>query len=450
MIRLLRVIVFCMLPVAVASAQNDSMRVFTEQHPLVFEDSHDLWPYSFTNDRGEPEGFCVDLVKAVMGELGIPYVIRLKPDADVAGDLKAGTADLTFGQETGLHDKFRIYSHHAVALFTHSVLTPKSQPVAIKNFRDLKTPGLQVTVRPSSLCHQLMLDYGWGDHALVSKDMCRAVRDVNDRQQGQVLWNTLSLKWMKSHYQLDRVTLTPVNMPHGAYKFVSNNRQLLDRIDRAYASLQADGKLADIEHRWLYPEVERQDDSMVEWVFAALAVLLFAGMLCYLWYVLKVRKRVDDVCDKTADRFLQLCETIGVNADTLHAAANVSHDGKYLQQLEQAAENRVAQLKRTNSECSLRFWSMFYNDQSGIFFFDADGQVQNANPKACELLQCTIDKMVDARVKLNAFFHTAFEDLRQCDGYRGTVDDGTRRVQFQMKTVCDTDGRLTGIFVFCL
>jgi hypothetical protein len=58
--------------------------------------------------------------------------------------------------------------------------------------------------------------------------------------------------------------------------------------------------------------------------------------------------------------------------------------------------------------------------------------------------------MVDARVKLNAFFHTAFEDLRQCDGYRGTVDDGTRRVQFQMKTVCDTDGRLTGIFVFCL
>ena len=70
--RLLGVIVFCMLPVAVASAQNDSMRVFTEQHPLVFEDSHALWPYSFTNDRGEPEGFCVDLVKAVMGELGIP------------------------------------------------------------------------------------------------------------------------------------------------------------------------------------------------------------------------------------------------------------------------------------------------------------------------------------------------------------------------------------------
>lgn len=42
-------------------AQSDSTRVFTSEAPLVYEDVWDLWPYSFLNDNGEPDGFNIDL-----------------------------------------------------------------------------------------------------------------------------------------------------------------------------------------------------------------------------------------------------------------------------------------------------------------------------------------------------------------------------------------------------
>ena len=35
---------------------SDSTRVFTQTHPLVYEDAWDLWPYSFLNANGEDLG----------------------------------------------------------------------------------------------------------------------------------------------------------------------------------------------------------------------------------------------------------------------------------------------------------------------------------------------------------------------------------------------------------
>ena len=70
------------LSLAVAFAQLDTTREFSVDHPLVYEDVWDLWPYSFLNDNGDPDGFNVDLIRLLMKELDIPYVIRLKPSSE--------------------------------------------------------------------------------------------------------------------------------------------------------------------------------------------------------------------------------------------------------------------------------------------------------------------------------------------------------------------------------
>ena len=47
-------------------------RQYTKEHPLVYEDVWDLWPYSFLNDNGEPEGYNIDLIRLMMDRLNIP------------------------------------------------------------------------------------------------------------------------------------------------------------------------------------------------------------------------------------------------------------------------------------------------------------------------------------------------------------------------------------------
>ena len=98
------------LSLAVAFAQSDTTRVFSESSPLIYEDVWDLWPYSFLNDNGDPDGFNVDLIRLIMKELNIPYVIRLKPSSEAYHDLKEGKSDLMLGLAQGFHDEFGMYS----------------------------------------------------------------------------------------------------------------------------------------------------------------------------------------------------------------------------------------------------------------------------------------------------------------------------------------------------
>ena len=85
-------LVFFHVPLITSMAQNDSVcvREYTQEHPLIYEEVWDLWPYAFLNDNGEPEGYNVDLVRLIMKRLNIPYIIKLKSSEEVFNDLKDG------------------------------------------------------------------------------------------------------------------------------------------------------------------------------------------------------------------------------------------------------------------------------------------------------------------------------------------------------------------------
>ena len=76
-------------------------RQYTKEQPLVYEDVWDLWPYSFLNDNGEPEGYNIDLIRLMMQRLDIPYIIKLKSAEETFNDLKSGKSDLTLGLAVG-------------------------------------------------------------------------------------------------------------------------------------------------------------------------------------------------------------------------------------------------------------------------------------------------------------------------------------------------------------
>lgn len=266
-------------------------RQYTKEHPLVYEDVWDLWPYSFLNDNGEPEGYNIDLIRLMMDRLNIPYVIKLKSSEETFNDLKSGKSDLTLGLAVGYHDEYGLYGKNAVTLFTQSVVTPKSKPVQIKTFRDLSNPGMQVIVNSNSMCYHLMLDYGWGDNAIPRKDIQDVIQQVSAREEGQIVWNTLTLKWLIHRYLIDNLQLTPVNMPHGEYKFMSNDQHLLDLLDEAYANLHLEDEIAPIENKWLYPERQEKEKPLWLWVLIGIAsLLLIAAIVGFVSYQLRFRR----------------------------------------------------------------------------------------------------------------------------------------------------------------
>ena len=263
---------FAILSLTTMAAKSDSTRVYTEQNPLVYEDAWDLWPYAFLNDNGEPDGFNIDLIRLIMKELNIPYIIKLRPQQQAFEDLRDRKSDLMLGLAVGFHDQYGLYGNNAITLFTQSLAAPKGKPTDIKTFRDLGKEGIKVIVNPNSMSYHLMIDYGWEENAIPSSDLREVIQQVSAHEDGQIVWNTLSLKWLMNRYHIDNLQLTPVNMPHGEYKFMSNDQQLLDRLDEAYTKLYTADKITPLQDKWFYPE--RLKPETPQWIWYALGIAL--------------------------------------------------------------------------------------------------------------------------------------------------------------------------------
>ena len=253
---------------------------FTDDHPLVYEDAWDRGPYSFINDSGEPVGFNIDLLKLIFKELDIPYIIKLKPTQAVLNDLKAGHADLTCALESPQYTDYARFGKSVVQIFTHSIVHHKGEQALIRSADDLAHH--QIIVHQGGIIHHFMTEHGWGENAVPYIDMQDAVRRANNERGLQIVGNTLSLKWLLNNSEYDDLKLSPVILPHGEYKFMSNDESLLQQIDSVFTRLNSTGQLQPIQNKWFYPE--RKDTGIPSWVWYVIVVMIVIIVLFLLYY----------------------------------------------------------------------------------------------------------------------------------------------------------------------
>ena len=261
-------------------------REYTKEHPLVYEDAWDLWPFCFLNEEGEPDGYNIDLLRLMLDDLDIPYEIRLRPTLEALDDLHDGKSDLMLGMADDFHAEYAHFGETVVKMFTHSLVYPKSQGKKIYTLGDVARQ--KVIVHGESFFHHLMMENGWSANAIVYNDMQEAVQKVNAEQQGQIVWNTLSLKYLLRKYHLSELKMSPVDVPHGEYRFLSHDTTLLKRLDQAYMLLKSGDQLEPLQNKWFYPE--RQDTGIPSWVWYVTGIMAIATIIL-LFYNVAFRNR---------------------------------------------------------------------------------------------------------------------------------------------------------------
>ena len=297
---------------------KDSTKVFSEDHPLVYEDAWDLWPYSFLNESGDPVGYNIDLLKLIMKRLEIPFVVKLKPTSEALRDLKAGNADLMCGMAANFHDDFGQYGKTIIQLFTHSIVHQKGEKDIIKAVEDLAHH--RVIVHRGAFSHHMMIDNGWGNNAIPYDDMQEAIQKAHIDPKSQIVWNTMSLKWLINKFNYDNLELSPVDIDHGEYIFMSNNSDLLNKIDSIYTILNSEGQFQAIQNKWFYPELE--DTGIPSWVWkivVVLLVLIIGSLIYYGAYRLR-EKKMTKAINKSNKRLALILKTSKVKILIYHVA----------------------------------------------------------------------------------------------------------------------------------
>ena len=280
--RLLRIVALALLAWLPFHAEA-AARTYTEEEPLRYVDSWDLWPFSFLDDSGNPTGFNIDLVRAMMKRLNIPYEIQLKHSANAYEDLQKGESDLILGMHAPFHDKYGKYGHSVIVLFTHSIASSRKRPTKISKFSELNSAS--VIVHENSFSHHLMRDSGIAQRVLPYDDMKEAMLMVNSNDTMQVLWNTLSMKWLINQYQLEDVVLSPVAMPHGEYRFMSNDSVLLAKLDSVYTEMVVNEEIQPLRNKWFYPEYKDSGIPSYVWtiLWGIIVVIVFTLIASFVY-----------------------------------------------------------------------------------------------------------------------------------------------------------------------
>jgi len=532
MLRLFLILLCFALYLPSAKAQTSGEKIYDDEHKMVFEHSDNLYPYTYLNEKGEPAGYFIDLIELLMKEMGIPYEIKLKPQKEALKDLKAGKADLCIGLGVIYDRQFGKYGKITLSLLTQSVVTPQRQEIKVKNFGDLENE--KVTVQDSSMCHHLMVDFGWSDNAIVSKDIRESIIEMNKTQKGQIVWNTPSLKWLMKQYNLTNLKISPVDMPHGECRFIANDPYLLEMVERFYEYMYSDGKIAALERKWFDEHPEPEPEEQWHWVLAVCAILQMVFAISYLIVVVRKNRKATQEYHQLTQNLTQVADHnkyrfwtyyvderkfiwhdehgTEISSYTIEESEK-RYDKADFERLKAAMERLINQqkdahghyekeeqlevksldteygdkelrrfllhlsvlsrdqhgkptvivgtkkdvtqeidIKQHNQELSLKYLSMFYNNESGILIFNHDGILQDANQKACELLAWDVDEMVKKNTSIKTIIgpDNKIKILSDIDGMKGIYTGSGRAVDYQVKAIINDNDELLGLYVFCI
>ncbi len=253
---------------------------YTAEHPLIYEDAWEKWPYAFINDKRQPDGFDVELVREVMRRLNLPYEVRLRHQDSVHVDLKNERADLSFGVAANYNAPFGSFGNVTICLFENSLLVPKRDSVPLATASVLRRMPLMVS--DNSRAHHYLQEIGVPD-SMVRKEihMAHAVLHMISKGEGGALWNTMMLKWVLRKYHVEGYALIPTEIPSGEYRFMSGDRELLHALDSVLLVMQQEGRIDQMINRWMYPERKEADFFFLYLLLAFVGALVVMVAIIY-------------------------------------------------------------------------------------------------------------------------------------------------------------------------
>ena len=474
--KILSLLVACHLSLGIAHAQQDkdSIIVYSDKRPLIYEDAWDLWPYVFLNENGEPDGYNIDLLKMIFKELDIPYEIRLRPTLEAQKDLKEHKSDLMLRMDADFARHNSSYGRTIVQIFTHSLVKPKGQAVNARNGKELSR--YPVIVHDKSFSHYKLMESGWAKEIIPYDDMKEAIQNVSTENNGIILWNSMSLKWLMTKYHTDNLEIIPFDFPYGEYKFFANDQHLLNQLDSVYSILRSNDRLTAIQNKWFYPE--RQETGIPSWIWDMVKffTILAVGILVYYTFF-KIRERkMTQKIKKENERLALIMKTSNVmfctynvasqyftimdssgRAERTYSLLEFSHrfdpndftiltdglrnviDGKSETLTIQLKEYENDQIHSNNytatlsvlrrdkhirqaliKESMLRYQSLFNSALVDMVYYDADGYISDMNPKSLSAMGIDNETIRKQRISLRDVLGMKDLDINKLEYFYAT------------------------------
>ena len=266
---------------------------FTKERPLIIICDWELPPYEFSSDSGQPDGFNVDLLKAILDKMDLPYKFIMKESFLVNETFEQHKADLTIDHTAHYRAVPHYFVSRNIPLYYKTKVAVNSQadrPDSIHQFSNNCT----IILKTHDKATQSMLKQIAPEATAKNMSVNEALVNVANHTDCYFVWGEEPIKWFLKEMNLTGISIADYMFPVTEIHIVGHDKQLIDEIDDQYARLEQSGAIERLRDKWFHPERIHDNTSPVA-IFATIGFLLLAVVL-FLLNRLAKRRAISATC----------------------------------------------------------------------------------------------------------------------------------------------------------
>ena len=277
-------------------AEAKYLREYTKEKPLIIVSDWEFPPYEFRNDQGEPDGYNVEILNAILNRLNVPHKFVMKEWYKCTEAFENHEADLIHALKYKYEDPAYEYTKNFITFYNvRAVRLTATRPLRqISQLTEADTLALKKNDYAAlKISEQPHIDFAIEYHS-----PREALMGIRSGKYKYYMWGELPLQMKVKELDIEGIEFDETDIPSGELRIVGYDKELIHDIDDTFARLEQSGDMQKTHDKWFHPERVHNDASPVS--LFLLITILVAGTAIMLFSQI-IRIRVKKAVEKSVD-----------------------------------------------------------------------------------------------------------------------------------------------------
>jgi ABC-type amino acid transport substrate-binding protein/nitrogen-specific signal transduction histidine kinase len=253
---------------------------------MIIKEKAAFPPYSYIDPHGKPEGLNVDLVRAIMEDLDIPYVLELDSWKNIKAGLSEGDVMATSMLYSIDRDSVYAFSSSYLQIRINAVYRKGSVPISSLN--DLKNKI--VAVEDKSITQDIIHAAGCDANAVTTTNLENALLDLAQGQYNAVICDINTAKFIIKKHHLANLMTSELGLPPRYYCFVGMDTKTTEMLEKGLTDLRKNGELDKLTNKWIPANTGRETSSLALYIIGILLLAVAFSVLSIELHKNRLRK----------------------------------------------------------------------------------------------------------------------------------------------------------------